>query len=288
MGKNSHWIGKSENGKTVTLHKFDAEFKTAAYANASWLDLNHDLVRTAVVLDTETTGMNRGNDKIIEIGIRSFKFNRNTGDILTICDSYSGLEDPGVPLSETITLVTGLTDADLKDQKIDWKKVSDIIETADIVIAHNASFDRPFVEKKCDTSKKKIWGCSVKQVDWLKRGYSSGKLELLSIYHGFFTDAHRALNDADALLHVLSHGYLKELLDNARRPQVRLAALNSPFETKDALKERGYYWDTEGRYWKKVIFKDQADEEIRWMTDAIYKGSFKGTCLDIPLNDSFK
>lgn len=288
MSSHFEWIGKSKDGETIVLKRFSGDFRVADYATPSWIEMNAELVRTGAVLDTETTGMNRRSDKVIEIGLRTFQFNKQTGELLSLRDSYSGLEDPGTPLSPEIQLITGLTDDDVRGKQIDWKEVDRLISASDIIIAHNASFDRPFVEKKSTASQKKIWGCSVKQIDWLKRGFPSAKLELLSVWHGFFTDAHRALNDADALLNVLSYGALIELLNNAKKPQVKMVATNSPFESKDALKERGYSWDSDARVWKKTILKEGFEEELGWMEKAVYGGTFRGQAIDIPLFDNFK
>ncbi len=92
----------------------------------------------------------------------------------------------------------------VKNQRIDWDAVNLILKDAEIIIAHNASFDRPFMDAHSLVSQEKLWGCSVKNINWLSKGYPSSKLELLSVYHGFFHSAHRALNDAESLLYILT------------------------------------------------------------------------------------
>lgn len=289
------WIGKSPDGETVTLKKFSGEFRTAEYATPDWLLANGESVRAGVALDTETTGLNRRGDAIIEIGLRAFRFNKTTGDLLALGESYSGLEDPGRPLSDEVKILTGLRTEDLRGKKIDWIAVDRMLGAADIILAHNAGFDRPFVEKKSEAAREKPWGCSQKQIDWTMKGFGSSKLELLSIYHGFFTDAHRALSDVDALLHLLSmqdtqtaRPYLNELLITARRPMVRVFAVNSPFESKDLLKDRGYSWDLEKKVWSKSIYKESAEAEMAWLESAVYSGSSRGLVEEIALNQLFK
>jgi hypothetical protein len=62
------------------------------------------------------------------------------------------------------------------------------------------------------------------------------------------TTGHRALNDCEAVLAVLSRSpigappHLGELLVSARRATVRVFAEGAPFESKDILKARGYRW----------------------------------------------
>lgn len=290
------WIGKSEDGNTVTLRRLEGcPIVTPEYAMPEWLSINTDIVRWGTVLDVETTGLNQSEDAIIEIALRQFSFNKNTGEILSIGKAYSSFQDPGRSISEEITSLTGITDEMVEGKHIDWDQVNAILDESQIVIAHNAKFDRPFIDRKSKISKEKIWGCSYKHIDWYARGFTSSKLELLNIYHGFFTDSHRAINDVDALLYLLSLGgvqeakpYLHELLGNAKRPMVHVIASSSPFESKDHLKTRGYRWDNTNRFWSKVIFQDELNSELRWLEETVYVGPFAGLTREIALADSFK
>ncbi len=289
-----NWIGKSQDGKTVTLKSLEDDFEIASGVSPKWIAENKELIRTGAVLDTETTGLKKS-DEIIEIALRTFQFNKNTGELIALLDTYSALQEPSSPLSFEVQKITGLTDYDLRGMKIDWSKVDGMLSTVDLIIAHNASFDRPFVEKKSSVSVTKPWACSHRQIDWTSKGLGSSKLELLSIYHGFFTNAHRALNDVIALLHLLTmktpnseHPYLNELLTNARKPMVKVSALFSPFETKDKLKERGYSWDQTQKVWYKTLLKEDSETEIQWLASIIYNGDFKGQIKDIPVIENFK
>ena len=294
MGFN--WIGKSSDGKTVTLKQLDSSsFRFAPYFNSEWEKLNADLIRMGAVLDVETTGFHQEDDRIIEIGIRQFKFNRETGELLSLGESVSAFQDPGFPLSEDIIALTGITDEMVENQKIDWNQVNSVLSQVQVVIAHNAAFDRPFIDQLSTVSPEKIWGCSLKQIDWNAKGFFSPKLELLSIYHGFFTGAHRALNDAEALLYLLSHTdsstgktYFHELLQNAKKTTIHMIAANSPFESKDVLKERGYRWDGKNRYWSKHITQDEQKSELEWLEAVVYLGPFRGKFVEIKPVDHFK
>ena len=207
-----------------------------AYVNPEWRATNADAIRVGIVLDVETTGLDRQSDRVIEMGLREFEFNRLTGEVIALGASYNGLEDPGQPISAEITALTGITNEMVSGQSIDWAAVRFAIARAQVIVAHNASFDRPFIERALGGESPKIWACSLKQIDWKAKGYPSSKLEILNIYHGFFTGAHRALNDADALLRLLTlpdektgQPYLSELLANARRPLVHVSAHRRPF-----------------------------------------------------------
>lgn len=289
------WVGKSEDGSTVTLRKLDAVFAAPAYATPEWVSAHGESIRLGVVVDVETTGLDRDQDQVIEIGLRQFAFNRANGDLLSSEAFYTGLQDPGEPLSEEIQALTGLDDSMLRGQSIDWEAVSRYFSDAQIIIAHNAGFDRRFIDRHCAVSSSKIWGCSLKQIDWAAKGYPIQKLEVLGIYHGYFTDAHRAMNDVNALTYLLSlrdgktgHAYLNELLANARRPLVRVIASGSPFESKDLLRSRGYRWDSAQRFWHKSVYKDELDSELSWLEKSVYGGKFAGSTQEIPVTDNFK
>jgi DNA polymerase-3 subunit epsilon len=290
------WLGKSEDGNTVTLRKLEScPIQFPEYATDTWLSNNADLVRTGAAVDVETTGLNQQEDVVIEIGVRLFDFNKATGEILRLGKSYNAFQDPGRPLSPEITALTGITDADLEGKKIDWEHVHAILAETCLIIAHNAKFDRPFLDRKVKASTERIWACSHKQIDWSAKGFTSSKLELLNIYHGFFTDSHRALNDVDALLYLLSlptatdhKPYLNELTANAKRLMTHVIASSAPFESKEHLKGRGYGWDNINRFWSKIIFKDELKEETTWLEDVVYSGPFAGITRDIALVDNFK
>ena len=284
-----------ENDGSVVLRKFDKSFRIPLHATVEWKNDNADNLRTAVVIDLETTGLDCAKDKVIEIGIRSFKFDRRNGDIIEIGQSYNGLQDPKEPLNKVITDLTGITDADLKDQCIDWASVNEIFDSANVVIAHKADFERSFIDQQLPESSSKIWACSLSQVDWTANGFKCHKLEVLSYYHGFFVEFHRAMNDVDALIHLLSFNnetngksYLNELLEAAKVPRAKILAFGSPFESKDLLRTNGYSWNSKTRVWWKSSPVHTSLDETKWLEEYIYFGPFRGEIQTLRLNDTFK
>jgi DNA polymerase III subunit epsilon len=282
------WSGFSEvsqDGQSITLRRFSGNFPLPSHATQSWLADNTSRIRTGAVVDVETTGLDRKNDAVIEIGIRKFRYDGVTGEI----------QDPGRPLSQEISELTGLTDEDLRGKKIDWQRVNELLSKVDLVVAHNASFDRPFIDRHAESSRNRLWACSFRQVDWDTKGFPSSKLEILCLYHGFFTNAHRAQNDVDALLCLLSFqdrksgkSYLHELVSRADQPYIKVIAAGSPFESKDLLKTRGYRWDANARVWQKMILSSQLDAEVSWLEASVYRGGFRGVTQEIPALDNFK
>ena len=105
---------------------------------------------------------------------------------------------------EEASLITGITDDMVVGHSIDATAVEAMIADADIIIAHNASFDRPMVEKHWPCFAEKPWGCTLTSIDWLHQGFTAGKLDYLGLQFGWFYDGHRALADCEACLALLA------------------------------------------------------------------------------------
>ncbi|MDD2338194.1 MAG: 3'-5' exonuclease, partial [Geobacteraceae bacterium] len=150
--------------------------------------------RKGLCLDTETTGLDHTQDRIIELGIVAFEYDPATGEIIKIIGRYSGFEDPGFPLAEEITQITGITDDMVAGQVFDDGQVAKMAEDASLVIAHNAAFDRKFVEDRFPVFTNIPWACTVSQNNWQAERISSRTLEyLLYKCGGYCINAHRAL-----------------------------------------------------------------------------------------------
>jgi DNA polymerase-3 subunit epsilon len=196
---------------------------------------------------------------------------------------YEGFEDPGRPIPPEITKLTGITSQDVKGHQLDEATIKDMVERADLIVAHNAGFDRPFVENRLEVFEHKAWACSFAGIDWKAQGLGSAKLEFLCSELGWFYDAHRAQVDCHALLRVLSSPLkgaeekpltgLQQLFKSAENARTIVKAFGSPFETKDKLKARGYRWDAEARVWSTAVKSAEAlDAESAWLKAQVYGG----------------
>ncbi len=235
----------------------------------------------AVILDTETTGLNHRKDEIIEIGATAFTYN-DQGAIGDVTGVYGGLQQPTVTIPAEITKLTGITDTMVAGQVIDMAALRALIDPADLIIAHNAGFDRPFCEAFSPIFSDKAWACSNAEIDWSARGFEGTKLGYLIGQAGFFHDGHRAVDDCFALLEVLgrqdeaqSSTAFAELHLASQRSRVRIFAENSPYDLKDHLKARGYRWSdgSEGRpksWWIEVDESALADE-LHYLRTDIYR-----------------
>lgn len=233
-----------------------------------------------LVLDTETTGLDHSRDKIIELAILQVDVDRATGLPVGAVSVYDGLEDPGVPISPEIEAITGISNAMVLGHRLDEARIASLLEGADLVIAHNAAFDRPFCEARIPAFANLPWGCSFADIDWKKEGQGSAKLEYLALEKGWFYEAHRAEVDCHALLAVLGQPLpasemsgLAKILQASQGPSYRLQATNAPFEAKDLLKARGYRWNAEQRVWHQRLSSEaELAAECEWLKSAVYGG----------------
>lgn len=234
-----------------------------------------------VIVDTETTGLSYRKDEIIEIGVIAFTYDE-AGVIGDITGIYGGLQQPSVSIPPDITKLTGITDEMVAGEAIDLEAVRFLVEPADLVIAHNAGFDRPFCEAFSPMFSDKAWACSNVEIDWSGRGFEGTKLGYLIGQAGFFHDGHRAVDDCFALLEVLDRrpgpdasSPFFELYRASQKSRVRIYAEHSPFDMKDHLKARGYRWSdgSEGRpkSWWIEVDEPALQEELRYLRSEIYR-----------------
>ncbi len=230
---------------------------------------------TAVVVDVETTGLDHDNDVVIELAMRRFRYD-DDGVIVEIGKAWSWREDPGFPLPHDITRLTGITDVDLAGQRLDEKMILKIVEDADLVIAHNASFDRPMVEKRLPLLPGRPWACSCEGIDWREAGFEGRSLGYLGMQAGWYFNGHRAENDVDAVVELLRHEdtdgvpLMYELDQHAHSDSHLIEAIGAAFEVKDALRLRGYRWNPNSKVWWREVIDRELLAEQAWLAVNVY------------------
>ena len=243
-----------------------------------------------VIVDTETTGR-FADDAMIEISLLRCEVEAASGRLTRIIDTYSSLEDPGFPIPPESTAIHGITDEMIAGQQMDDARVASVIDGAALVIAHNAAFDRPFLERRFKRFETLAFGCSHAQIHWEQENIRGSKLEYLGYLYGFFYDAHRSEMDCRALIEILSRPLpvsgvyaLQRLLDAASEPSLRLGATGSPIDSKDRLRERGYRWEATVKTWSRLVPKADAKAESEWLKAEVYNG--RAAQIDVEVLDA--
>lgn len=158
---------------------------------------------TVIVLDFETTGMSPDHgDRAIEIGAVKLKNGK-------IVDRYQSLMNPGRQISGFIENYTDITNAMLKkappcEEVMD--EFSDFIGDSNLV-AHNASFDRRFLDAECcriSRNYKGEFACSMLVARRVYQDAQNHKLGTLVEFNHLPNDGtfHRALADAEMTAHL--------------------------------------------------------------------------------------
>jgi DNA polymerase-3 subunit epsilon len=237
-------------------------------------------LKTGVLVDLETTGLDTTLDEVIELGLVKFAYLPDDR-VAHVVDTFGAFNEPTRPIPPEVTELTGITAAMVAGHCIDSTAVAAFISDAVIVIAHNAAFDRPIAERYWPEFVDKAWACSANQIEWRKEGFEGSRLAYLLAKTGMFHDAHRAVDDCRALLEILASTLpktercaLSTLLSQARRKTVRIWAEYAPFELKNELKKRRYRWSdgSDGRPRSWYVDVDEADEanEIAFLCKEIY------------------
>lgn len=246
--------------------------------------------RLALFVDVETTGLDPVVDRIIQLALVPFEFGAD-GRIYGVDDCITFLEDPGIPIPPEVTELTGIGACDVARQRIEDGRVNELLETTDLVIAHNAAFDRRFLERRLPAFRLRPWACSLADVPWLQEGFQSAKLEWLAYkLCGMFYEAHRADSDCYMAVHLLAQTLpsgrraMACLLESASLPTVRLWATGAPFECRELLKRRRYSWsdgaDGRPKAWWRDLREDDLDAETAWLASAVYGSRAPGYTVD--------
>jgi DNA polymerase-3 subunit epsilon len=230
----------------------------------------------AAFIDVETTGLSTRFDEVVEFAIALFAFDRTTGQIKGIIDEYVGLRDPGRPIPADARRVHRISDSDVEGKRLDGEQILRLIDWAEFLVAHNLSFDRPFVERLYPQAIGKTWLCSKDNVPWRQMGFSSRKLQDLLRDHDIRPEtAHRGAHDVRATLQLLSctdkNGtyYFKHMLDCLegrasvaaraadKRAPVARAKAGSAAKTVEATGRRGKPLGLIGRILRLVGRRDK-------------------------------
>lgn len=167
------------------------------------------MLKTYVVFDLETTGLNEISDNIIEIGALKVVDGK-------VVDRFMEFLKPEQPISPLITGITGITNEMVADAKPTKEIIDRFMEFCgdDVLVGHNVMFDYKFMKRYA-----KMFGHSFEKsgIDTLKiarkvlKDLESKSLEsLCNYYHIENKAAHRAYHDALAtakVYHYLGHYY---------------------------------------------------------------------------------
>jgi DNA polymerase-3 subunit epsilon len=211
-------------------------------------------LRFAAILDLETTGLDPNVDRAIEVAVMLFDVQHAQG-----VASFASLIR-GAPSNEAYAInhIPPAMLPEARDPDEVWQAVRWIIAPAQIIIVHNAAFDRQFTP---DLGRPFV--CSENDIVYPGRA-RGGALASLALSFGLgVASAHRAMVDVDTLSRILTRlaemGHsLESVLLRAMRPKVRCHSL-APFGQKEIVKAAGFRWNLEEKVWWRDMPLEDAE-----------------------------
>jgi len=209
-------------------------------------------------IDLETTGLDSKTDLVTEVGAVLWDTDLNRP-----VKFFNKLIKIDRPLTQEIIDLTGIDDDLLskygEDPKTVWAELLEFQKPADYLLAHNAPFDRGFIEQhgfKID----KPWIDSCVDVSYPKE-IQTRKLTYLAAEFGFVNPfSHRALTDVLTMLQLCSNFDWNETIENAKTPNAVMRAMVT-FQDNKLAKNAGYRWDGEKKFWVKTVKENKINEE---------------------------
>ena len=210
-------------------------------------------------IDFETCGLDSKRDAVTEVGLVLFDTD------LAMPVRISGFLVKGGFISEEITRITGITQAAVDtygfEPSMAVKAIAQMANFADYFCAHNAPFDKGFLEELFKRQEfnlqEKPWIDT--RTDLPPEAYKKGKsasLKYLCADHGFLYSAHRAVNDVLAMFQLLAMYDIDAVIKRSQIPNVEVRAVVS-FDDRLLAKELAFYWRAELKQWRKPMKLDE-------------------------------
>ena len=155
-----------------------------------------------VAIDLETTGLSFSRDRVVEVAAVCWHNGRETG-------VFHSLVNPERWIPASVIRIHGITDEMVKDQPAMADILPPLLECcdADLLVAHNASFDVQFLQGECQRAGVALRHGMVVDTRDLAKIYlpecPNYRLETIKTVLGFGDQqAHRALADARDCLEI--------------------------------------------------------------------------------------
>ena len=194
-----------------------------------------------LILDTETTGLDPNEHFCMEVG--AVLFNVASREILA---QQSFL----IPVETNDAEFVNRIPAQITQLNQQWRKGLEyfevLLDSADVVVAHNAEFDRQWFGKDPLPSIPKAWICTMEDIAWPDNRVQSSRPSVrdLALSYGVpVWNAHRALTDCIYLAEVFRRcDDLEDLLVKGLEPR-RLMKAQVSYDQRHLAKKAGFRWN---------------------------------------------
>ncbi len=215
-----------------------------------------------LIIDTETTGLTPKSDRCLEVG--AILFNVPTRAVLS---QHSFL----IPVeSNAAERINGIP-AEVTQLDQPWEKGLDylksLIDSADLLVAHNAGFDRQWFGISPLPEVSKRWLCTMEDISWpteLSLKPRPSVRDLALAYGVPVWSVHRALSDCIYIAEIFRKcEKLEVLISNGLEPRQLMRAQVS-YEQRHLAKEAGFKWNdpVQGAWTRRLSAREAASLEF--------------------------
>ncbi|MDP6193789.1 MAG: 3'-5' exonuclease [Prochlorococcus sp.] len=222
-----------------------------------------------LIIDTETTGLDPQRDHCMEVGAILFHAPRRA-----VLAQQSFLLPVQSNAAESINHIP----ADVTQLKQPWQQGLDYFQTlldaCDVLVAHNAAFDRQWFGKGQLPAVQKPWLCTMEDIAWPAERQLRARPSVrdLALAYGVpVWAAHRALTDCIYIADVFSRcDDLETLLLHGLEPRQLMRAQVS-YQQRHLAKEAGFRWNdpVKGAWSRRLSEREAA--KLNFRVDAIEK-----------------
>ncbi|CAH0345321.1 hypothetical protein BCI9360_01605 [Bacillus sp. CECT 9360] len=201
--------------------------------------------KLGLLVDVETTGLGPATDEIIELAVKQFSFQPDTGEILEIINQDTFLREPSSHTArrnyDNAYQIHGIPFELVEGKSFLDENIKAYFNQTDAVFAHNASFDRSFLYHMYPEINDAKWYCTMRNIPWKSYGFANGKLLTLLQSHNITNyQSHRAMDDITYLMELLKQTnpqgdpYLKEVLAYGHMRRYQPAAKREGWKKRKA------------------------------------------------------
>jgi DNA polymerase-3 subunit epsilon len=210
-------------------------------------------MRTLLIVDVETTGLEPGDAKLVEVGAVLFDVRERA--VLSQVSTLLPVDENPVERINGIRaeMTQGVGEA-VREQSLALVQV--LAGHADAYVAHNAAFDSKWLPELTE----RPWICTMEDVRWPKAKKGHPSVMSLALDYGVpVWAAHRALTDCTYLAQVMEREpELERLLKAAMEPREYYVSL-LPYDRRQECKDAGFVWDRQvPRAWSKKLSASEA------------------------------
>ena len=198
-------------------------------------------VRTLLIIDTETTGLDPQLDHCLEVGV--ILFDVPSRQVLA---QQSFLLPVEANAAEAINRIPAASTNLPQPWRPALSYLQSLLDAADVLVAHNAAFDRQWFGRGHLPATDKPWLCSMEEMRWpaerLLRSRPSVR-DLALAYEIPVWAAHRALTDCIYLAEVFRRcDELEQLVERGLEPRQLMRAQVS-YDDRHLARDAGFRWN---------------------------------------------